>query len=98
MTTCAPRVQGWLAWLMTLLRQLRDASNSEAATVQQKAAADAVGVSHETHPRLLQARPLGLTLLRMRQRCAALGSCTRQTSCAGRATWTLCKWVCTMSL
>ena len=46
-----------MAWLMKLLRQLRDASNSEAAMVQQKAVADAVGVSHETHPRLLQARP-----------------------------------------
>lgn len=46
---------GWLAWLVNLLRQMRDASGSEASKQQQKATADVVGVSHETHPRLLQA-------------------------------------------
>jgi len=49
---------GWMTWLNGLLRMLRDASGSGAVAAQQKATANSVGVTHDSHPRMLQARPV----------------------------------------
>ena len=47
-----------MTWLNGLLRMLRDASGSGAVAAQQKATANSVGVTHDSHPRMLQARPV----------------------------------------